>query len=113
MKIIASCVALATVFVTTQAMAQGTTAQRAACTPDVFKLCSSEIPNVEAIRSCLRAKKASLSSDCRAVFDLLDKPVQSASTRSIMPKTGFCDFTTPASDDNTWSAWCGKEAWKN
>jgi hypothetical protein len=47
----------------------GTPAQRKACTPDVYRLCAGEIPNVRAITSCLRRQKASLSEACRAVFD--------------------------------------------
>ena len=46
----------------------GTGEQRAACTPDVFRLCSSEIPNVDHIAACMNAKKASLSPACKAVF---------------------------------------------
>jgi hypothetical protein len=48
--------------------ALGTSNQRAACTPDVFRLCSSEIPNVDHIVACMNAKKASLSPACKAVF---------------------------------------------
>jgi hypothetical protein len=43
--------------------------QRRACTPDVYRLCAGEIPNVRAITSCLRRQKASLSEACRAVFE--------------------------------------------
>jgi hypothetical protein len=43
--------------------------QRKACTPDVYRLCAGEIPNVRAITSCLRRQKASLSDACRAVFE--------------------------------------------
>lgn len=46
-----------------------TAQQRIACTPDVFRLCSSEIPNVSHIITCMMAKKASLSPACRNVFD--------------------------------------------
>ena len=46
-----------------------TAAQRIACTLDVFRLCSSEIPNVGHIITCMLAKKASLSPACRSVFD--------------------------------------------
>jgi hypothetical protein len=46
-----------------------TPAQRAACRPDVFRLCAGEIPSVSAITACLRRKKASLSDACRAVFE--------------------------------------------
>ena len=53
---------------TTGAVAQGTAEQRAACTPDAFRLCSSEIPNVSKIVACMQQKKAQLSPACRAVF---------------------------------------------
>jgi len=43
--------------------------QKRACTPDVYRLCPGEIPNVRAITSCLRRQKASLSDACRAVFE--------------------------------------------
>jgi hypothetical protein len=43
--------------------------QKRACTPDVYRLCASEIPNVRAITACLRRQKASLSDACRAVFE--------------------------------------------
>ena len=49
--------------------AQGTSEQRKACTPDVYRLCAGEIPNVRAITSCLRRQKASLSPACAAVFE--------------------------------------------
>ena len=47
----------------------GTPAQRKACTPDVYRLCAGEIPNVRAITNCLRRQKVSLSEACRAVFE--------------------------------------------
>jgi hypothetical protein len=46
-----------------------TAEQRAACTPDAFRLCSSEIPDVQRIVACMKAKEASLSAPCRAVFE--------------------------------------------
>jgi len=51
------------------AFAVGTPEQRRACTPDVYRLCAGEIPNVRAITACLRRQKASLSEACRAVFE--------------------------------------------
>ena len=51
------------------ARAVGTPEQRRACTPDVYRLCAGEIPNVRAITSCLRRQKASLSEACRAYFE--------------------------------------------
>ena len=47
----------------------GTAEQRRACTPDVYRLCAGEIPNVRAITACLRRQKANLSDACRAVFE--------------------------------------------
>ena len=47
---------------------QGTSAQRTACTPDVFRLCASEIPNVDKIVMCLKREKPRLSAGCKAVF---------------------------------------------
>jgi hypothetical protein len=43
--------------------------QKRACTPDVYRLCPGEIPNVRAITACLRRQKASLSEACRVVFE--------------------------------------------
>ena len=51
------------------AFAVGTPEQRRACTPDVYRLCAGEIPNVRAITACLRRQKPSLSEACRAVFE--------------------------------------------
>jgi hypothetical protein len=51
------------------AEAAATPEQRKACTPDVYRLCPGEIPNVRAITACLRRQKASLSEACRAVFE--------------------------------------------
>jgi hypothetical protein len=46
-----------------------TAEQRAACTPDAFRLCASEIPNIPAITACMRKNKTNLSPACKAVFD--------------------------------------------
>ena len=42
--------------------------QRRLCTGDVFRLCSSEIPDRERIIACMRRQRASLSDGCRSVF---------------------------------------------
>ena len=47
---------------------QGTPAQRKACSPDVYRLCAGEIPNVRAITACLRRQRSSLSAACAAIF---------------------------------------------
>ena len=48
---------------------RGTPEQRAACTPDAFRLCSAYIPDPSGVEACLRLKKSDLSETCRAVFD--------------------------------------------
>ncbi|WP_314951182.1 hypothetical protein [Bradyrhizobium cosmicum] len=47
---------------------RGTMEQQMACTPDVWRLCSDQIPDVSRITACLRANTPQLSSGCRAVF---------------------------------------------
>ncbi len=48
---------------------RGTAQQRAACTPDAFRLCSSYIPDAAGVEHCLRQNKADLSAACRSVFE--------------------------------------------
>lgn len=50
------------------ALAQGADA-RAACEPDVWRLCASYIPNVGAITNCLKSQKPNLSPACRMVME--------------------------------------------
>lgn len=47
---------------------RGTMEQQMACTPDVWRLCSDQIPDVGRITACLQQKTPQLSSACRAVF---------------------------------------------
>jgi hypothetical protein len=53
----------------TSSFAIGSAEQRAACTPDVFRLCSSEIPNVDRIVACLKQQRPNLSKPCQAVMN--------------------------------------------
>jgi hypothetical protein len=60
--------------------AAATAEERAACTPDVFRLCASEIPNVTNIVSCMKRQRSKLSPACAAVF----RPkAETAATRSL------------------------------
>ena len=66
-------VALATVMTLLCASVAGhaqefTAEQRAACTPDAFRLCASEIPNIPAISACMRKNRSNLRTACKAVF---------------------------------------------
>ena len=66
------CVLLALLSLTvssTPSFSQGTLEQRLACTPDVLRLCSAFIPNVDEITICLRERAAELSDACRTVFE--------------------------------------------
>lgn len=47
---------------------RGTPEQQMACTPDVWRLCASQIPDINRIVACLRANTPFLSDGCRAVF---------------------------------------------
>jgi hypothetical protein len=48
---------------------RGTWEQQMACTPDVWRLCGDQIPDVSRIVACLRHNTPQLSSNCRAVFE--------------------------------------------
>ena len=48
---------------------RGTAEQQMACTPDVWRLCSEQVPDVSRIVACLRQNTPQLSNNCRAVFE--------------------------------------------
>jgi hypothetical protein len=48
---------------------RGTMEQQMACTPDVWRLCGDQIPDVNRIVACLQRNTPKLSSGCRAVFE--------------------------------------------
>jgi len=79
-------IAIGAVATLTSAHAQenrGTMEQQMACTPDVWRLCSAQVPNVDRIVACLRGNTAQLSPPCRAVFetDNAGPPQQTARPR--------------------------------
>jgi hypothetical protein len=60
------------IFVQSPAFSQeyrGTFEQQLACTPDVWRLCGDQIPDVNRIVACLRLNTPQLSGARRAVFD--------------------------------------------
>jgi len=59
---------IATLLASSSAFAEGTAEQRAACVGDAFRYCSSEIPNIAKITSCMRANFFKLVPGCRTVF---------------------------------------------
>jgi hypothetical protein len=60
--------ALALVTFSTSSFAIGTAEQRAACTPDALRLCSSEIPNIPRIVACLKQNRPNLSKPRQAAM---------------------------------------------
>ena len=48
---------------------RGTWEQQMACTPDVWRLCGAQVPDVDRIVACLRRNTQQLSGQCRAVFE--------------------------------------------
>jgi hypothetical protein len=48
---------------------RGTWEQQMACTPDVWRLCGDQIPDVNRIVACLQRNTPNLSGGCRAVFE--------------------------------------------
>jgi hypothetical protein len=105
-------VGLAVSLYATTSLALGTSEQRAACTSDVFRLCSSEIPSVDRIVACLRKEKVNLSPGCQAVFNSPEvQPV--GRTRSLAaPEIEWCLFGTNGGDSGQtdWLKWCGTTA---
>lgn len=57
---------------------RGTWEQQMACTPDVWRLCSDQVPDVGRIVTCLRQNTPQLSSNCRAVFESSAEQQQAA-----------------------------------
>ena len=75
--IAAVAVAVASVGGTAQAADRGSSEDQLACTPDVYRLCSSYVPDEDAITACLKRNVKALSPACNRVFtrpDNADKP---------------------------------------
>ncbi len=53
---------------------RGSQDDQLACTPDVYRLCSGNIPDEDAITTCLQQHKAQLSAGCKAVFSRPESP---------------------------------------
>ena len=54
--------------------------QQQACMGDAFRLCSSEIPDIERVKACMVRQQADLSPACRVYFKPADPPAAPAST---------------------------------
>ena len=79
---------------------RGTMEQQVACTPDVWRLCSDQIPDVNRIVACLRANTPSLSDACRAVFDTSNRVDQPPSRGRRPLPPGAPPVQRPPPDDD-------------
>jgi len=68
--------------------------EQQACQPDAFRLCSSEIPDVDRITACMIANRSHLSPECRQFFRTgpegdaaAARPVAGGKPMSIRPAT--------------------------
>jgi hypothetical protein len=66
---------------------RGTPEQQMACTPDVFRLCGSAIPDTNRIVACLRSNTPVLSAGCRAVFESSDSAAHPSAKGSLPPSS--------------------------
>lgn len=75
---------------------RGTLEQQMACTPDVWRLCFDQIPDVPRITACLQQNTPQLSGACRSVFEsnasMVEQPAPAAPPRAradrARPSTG-------------------------
>jgi len=65
---------------------RGTWEQQMACTPDVWRLCSDQVPDVGRIVTCLRQNTPQLSNNCRAVFESQANAQQQQQPTSRVPQ---------------------------
>jgi hypothetical protein len=65
---------------------RGTWEQQMACTPDVWRLCSDQVPDVGRIVTCLRQNTPQLSNNCRAVFESNASAQPQPTTPRVQPR---------------------------
>ena len=77
---------------------RGTVEQQMACTPDVWRLCSDQIPDVNRITACLQQNTPQLSSGCRAVFQSNNQmpPQQQGPRNRAAPSPRYNNAQPPA-----------------
>jgi hypothetical protein len=61
--------------------------EQQACQPDAFRLCSSEIPDVDRITACMIARRSQLSPECRRFFRAGPAAAPAGRPTSIKPAT--------------------------
>src|ERR687888_307334 len=63
-----------------------TAEQQQLCTDDAFRLCSSEIPDVDRVTACMVRHKAELSAGCKSVFGPAPSEARATSTNATQVK---------------------------
>jgi hypothetical protein len=59
--------------------------EQQACQPDAFRLCSSEIPDVDRVTACMIARRSQLSPECRRFFRAGPAHGEAAAARAGKP----------------------------
>ncbi len=81
---------------------RGTQEEQAACTPDVFRLCSSFIPSESRIVACLMRSRAQLSPACGRVFGPPPRETRAkTATRKAAPRRTTATKRQPSSKKPT------------
>ena len=78
---------------------RGTMDEQMACTPDVWRLCSDQIPDAGRIVACLRQNTPQLSDGCRAVFDTSNRVAPPPSRGRRPPRAVASPVQPPQGDD--------------
>ena len=65
--------------------------EQQACQPDAFRLCSSEIPDVDRVTACMVARKSELSPECRRFFRSDPEPAAAAPAGRHADEHQACD----------------------
>ncbi len=82
-------IATAMTFAMVSAANAYTAEDEAMCTNDAFRVCSSEIPDVQRVTACMVRNKSQLSAGCRAVMDAnAPAPAASATYQPVSGKAG-------------------------
>ena len=74
-----------------------TAEEQQACQPDAFRLCGSEIPDIDRVTACMVAKRAQLSPECKQYFrpDPAEPEAATAPPVNIKPKVKKPASTKP------------------
>jgi hypothetical protein len=78
-------IATAMTFAMVSAANAYTAEDEAMCTNDAFRVCSSEIPDVQRVTACMVRNKSQLSAGCRAVMDA-NAPAPAATYQPVSGK---------------------------